>query len=257
MIGSPPMSSAAAENRSRDPTTPGASIDAGARIVTSTAGLMITKVSGLARVVATVIVAPDRRIIGTVMTDPPTPRNEARPPIGTPHTAAMPRPPSLTSPASSTTAALRRKNPGRASRSTAVAAIYATNPHCSSASGANLPPKAPSAPPRPSSPSSHHRPLRWASVDRFVDTVATTALTSMTSAEVAAATRAVSCPRSASTKVMIGTVTKPPPNPKSTVVRPTRQPMRMSSRNSTRPFQRIAAGPAIDSLSCSCETSPL
>src|SRR5699024_303440 len=130
-------------------------------------------------------------------------------------------------------------------------------PHCSRASGANRPAKAPSAPPRPRSPSSHQRPLRCASVSRRVETVATMALTSITSAEVAAATRAVSCPRSASTRVMIGTVTKPPPKPKSTVVSPTRQPMSTSPRNSTRPFQPTAIRQAIDTLSHSFETSPL
>src|SRR5699024_5157269 len=48
MIGSPPMSRAAAANRSSEPTIPAASIEAGVRIVTSTAGDMITKVSGFA-----------------------------------------------------------------------------------------------------------------------------------------------------------------------------------------------------------------
>ncbi|SCE12601.1 hypothetical protein GA0115246_111101, partial [Streptomyces sp. SolWspMP-sol7th] len=107
------------------------------RSETDSAGATIASVSGLASAAATGIEAPARRSSGTVITLPPTPRNEATAPIGSPRPvgSACRRP--------ATVRAGRRK-PGRASRSTTVTPTYATKPQRSTGPGANRPATAPS-----------------------------------------------------------------------------------------------------------------
>lgn len=228
--GIEPASRAKAEVMSTEPTKPGAgAIWPRVNSATASAGATIARVSGFASATAIGMLRPERRIIGTVMTLPPTPRNAAMPPTGKPSQLARPEEGRL-SERNGGVANMGRKNPGRTQRSTMVSPIYATKPHRKNRSGAKRATPAPIAPPLARRTKSNERPLRRWRTSRRVAAVATRALTSMMSDEVAVAARTASPPSEMSTTVMTGTVTNPPPKPNRTVVTPTTRPMTMSRR---------------------------
>jgi hypothetical protein len=81
---------------------------------------------------------------------------------------------------------------------------------------------------------------------REVEAVATQALTTITTADVATATCAAELSRPASAQTITGTVTKPPPNPNNTVVRPVTRPIPSKRRTLTDQAHQLPERPAIE-----------